>query len=114
MTNRLAIALALCVVPMAAAEAGSYETGTSLKAKCDESDASIQKMACTSYIAATADAMDDGNSLDGFRACIPVKITQGQLMAVIQRSLSRHPEKLHLSASGLVAKALAEAFSCGK
>jgi hypothetical protein len=51
------------------------------------------------------------NRINGFRACLPSAPVQ-QMMDVTQKYLNDHPEKLHLGASGLIAKALFESFPC--
>jgi hypothetical protein len=51
------------------------------------------------------------NRINGFRACLPYAPVL-QMMDVTQKYLNDHPEKLHLGASGLIARALYEGFPC--
>jgi len=63
------------------------------------------------YIVGIADALE-GNVIDGWRACIPQSVTQGQAKDVALKWLRAHPEKRHFAAAGLVAYALSDAFPC--
>lgn len=71
---------------------------------------------CLGYIVGIADALaeasSNGGSFRGFRSCSPGNRTQGQLLDVVVQWLQRNPQLRHYMASGLVAKALSDAFPC--
>jgi hypothetical protein len=48
----------------------------------------------------------------GWTACVPEGVEAGQLTAVVKKWLRAHPEKWHVHASGLVARAFEDAFPC--
>jgi hypothetical protein len=67
---------------------------------------------CMGYVTAIMDALSSGNSVNGFRACIPANADMNQTVDVVKMFIVEHPEKRHLVAAGLVAEALARAFPC--
>jgi hypothetical protein len=71
---------------------------------------------CLGYVVAIADAMGTVQAGDGtvagFRTCLPESVKQGQARDVAINFLRARPELRHLTASSLVAEALAEAFPC--
>jgi Rap1a immunity proteins len=67
---------------------------------------------CIGYVTAVTDAMFAGNSVNGFKACIPVNVDMNQIVDVVKNFIRDNPEKRHLVAVGLVAAALARAFPC--
>jgi Rap1a immunity proteins len=69
-------------------------------------------LTCLAYTVAIADALSAPNVINGYRACIPLSVTNGQVRDVVLLYMKQHPEKRHYGAAGLVAGALAEAFPC--
>ena len=67
---------------------------------------------CIGYVTAVADALSSGNSVNGFKACIPVNVDMNQIVDVVKNFIRDNPEKRHLVAVGLVAAAFARAFPC--
>jgi hypothetical protein len=71
---------------------------------------------CLGYVVGIADAMSGaqsvGGTVNGWRACLPYGVTEGQVMDVVVQALRAHPQRRHNGASGLVASALSEAFPC--
>ena len=53
-----------------------------------------------------------GGALFGWQACLPSGTTAEQLMEAAVRFLIAHPEAQQFAASGLIAKALSDAFPC--
>jgi len=67
---------------------------------------------CMSYASAVADILAYAANYN-LRACIPSdSVTNGQMIAVINKSLSEHPVQTNDSAMLLVAAALSTAFTC--
>src|SRR4051812_16526985 len=79
----------------------------------DEGNNQAQRRMCTGYIMGVVDGMsgNDGR-MSVWRMCLPQAATNIQAVDVGKRYLNEHPELRHLAASGLIAKALAEAFPC--
>ena len=67
---------------------------------------------CTGFIVGVSDAMANRNVVFNFRACVPEPATIRQVRDVAIRHLEQNPDRRHLGASSLVAKALSEAFPC--
>jgi hypothetical protein len=108
------VAVALLTGSAAAEEkqVNGFLDGNDLLTWCSES----RTARCGAYDLGVADAMElsrtDGGNLAGFRASIPPPVTSKQVEDIVTQFLREHPESRHLSAAGLVAKALAEAFPC--
>jgi len=67
---------------------------------------------CMGYVSAVENILAYWAN-DRFRACIPFdSVTNGQLAAVINKSVRDHPEVTAESASALVAAALRNTFPC--
>lgn len=62
---------------------------------------------CVGYVVGVMSVMEYMNVL-----CRPAGSTHAQAALVVQKYLSEHPEKLHLTADELVLDALQEAFPC--
>ncbi len=69
---------------------------------------------CVGYVLGIADAMKNHNTVDGYASCIPDQSTGTQLIDVVIKYMSNHPERRHEAAVSLVSKAFEEAFPCGK
>jgi hypothetical protein len=67
---------------------------------------------CIGYVTAITDALSSGNSVNGFKACIPISADMNQIVDVVKNFIRDHPEKRHLIAGSLVADAFARAFPC--
>ncbi len=68
--------------------------------------------ACIGYITGIADVLAEGDTVDGWRACISLGVTNSRLTNVVKSWLEQHVENRHRSAPRLVAEALAEAYPC--
>lgn len=91
-----------------------FDSGNDLKALINTSDnMGLQGMGI-GYIAGVSDALSDGATVSGFKACIPVGATKKQLSDVVLHWMNNNPEYLHLTASSLTAAALSKAFPCPK
>jgi len=68
---------------------------------------------CFGYVVGVADAGATFVDEDiRSSRCIPFNVMGSQLVRVVTKYLQEHPEELHLTASGLVAIALRDAFPC--
>jgi hypothetical protein len=95
-----------------AERAPAFITGNALYADCMAGSITVGQSWCLGYITAIADVMTvpDENVL-GFEACFP-RVSTAQVRDVAKQFLVAHPERRHLGAAGLVARALHEAFPC--
>jgi len=50
--------------------------------------------------------------INGFVACIPVGVDNGQLRDVVNQFLRNNAPRRHFAAAGLIAHAFADAFPC--
>ncbi len=67
------------------------------------------------YVFGIADSMQEAYPVFGlFRACIPSTATTAQVVAVVKETLQREQGYLHNAAGFLVAKAVADAYPCGR
>ena len=108
-----AAGLAVMLLLSAQSQAG-FNNGRTLLREC-ESDSLAKLGLCYGYITGIADyqtTLLNWSDLDEPLFCPPDGVTSGQLVKIVTKRLNEHPEKLHLSASGSVANALAQAFPC--
>jgi len=92
---------------------GAWLTGGQLLEDC-ESENYFEKGSCTGYIEGVDDSAVTLAHWEGFAEyiCPPEGVTSGQFRKVVVKHLNENPEKLHMTASSLVLKALSEAFPC--
>jgi hypothetical protein len=92
-----------------------FRTGNQLYAECTSSNAADRNF-CLGYIAAITDAARKGviapGSVLGWTHCVRDEVSIKLVHDVVVQFLATHPEKRDLTADGLVAEALAEAFPC--
>jgi hypothetical protein len=86
----------------------NFLNGSDLLEKCNTQ----LDIVCIGYINAVAYAMNDGNAVNGFKACIPLGVTAQQIKDVAVQYLTKNPAIRNYAAAGLVAAALSEAFPC--
>jgi hypothetical protein len=67
---------------------------------------------CFGYLDGIADAMANGDSVWGYRVCVPAGVTTAQLRDVAVQFLQSHPATRHVLAGQLMAMAFSEAFPC--
>jgi hypothetical protein len=109
-TEMLALVFALGV--MGEVEADFYRAGN-IASDCESSVPALQDH-CHGYIAAVVDTTKTWTvwlEMDS-PICIPGAVTPGQLKEIFLKRTKDHPEKLHLRASDVVLRAVAEAFPC--
>ena len=111
--SRWVIVLAFLVMVLAGdARPANSVTGIALDAWCQSEDEFRNIGQCHSYVAGVADVLLGGDTIAGWRACYTEGVSYEQFAAVVKRWLEDHPESWHFNASGLVAKALSNAFPC--
>ncbi len=108
--SRWIVALTFLVL-VSKAVAGNYFVGNELHAFC-QSDNLARQHACIGYITGIADVLAEGDTVDGWRACISLGVTNSRLTSVVKSWLEQHVENRHRSAPRLVAEALAETYPC--
>jgi hypothetical protein len=90
-----------------------FENGESLFDTCAGPGGPWRDAFCLGYILGIADIMvKSGALVDGFGACFPSDVTQGQVRDAVVTWLRANPDFRQYGATGLVAKALSEAFPC--
>jgi hypothetical protein len=131
MTAQYPIALALLFIstslcPGQTATYSSIEDGNSLAEFCKESPKptaleTLHRGMCAGYIVGVKDAEETtkislraANMEDKRRLtfCVDQRVTNGQLLDVVNKFLKDHPEVLHLSAAMIIDGALARSFPC--
>jgi hypothetical protein len=88
---------------------GGYETGNELLSRCMSSDAT-DTVRCLGYLFGVADAMHGGDSIYGFKACMPLQVAGGQLKDIAVQFLQANAPNRHLQAASLIANAFQDAF----
>ena len=94
--------------------ATAFRDGNHLLRDCSRPD-TIEFAFCLGYVDAITDVLEAGNSVNGYRACVPVGpggVEAFQLKDIVVQYLRRNPSPRHLGAAGLVAGAISEAFPC--
>ena len=84
-----------------------FITGNDLQRACLSRD-----NMCVGFIGGIADAMGAGNIINGYRACLPAGVELGQVKDIVIQYLNANTQTRHLSAGGLVADAISNAFPC--
>ena len=107
----LAFAAAMLWSAAPAAAAVSFHTGEDLLGYCLSPRSSD---ACVGYLSGVADAASAGDTLFGFRFCIPSGTTHAQLRDVIVAYIGKHPEARAAEGASVAAAALAVAWPCPK
>ena len=113
-----AVCLAVAVLVSGSARSGGFMDGNKLHSMCQREKASFMEGVCVGAITSVADALTElsilGQSLSGYRACIPNQIQASQVIDVAKQYLERNPSMRHFTAFSLVTIALAEAWPCPK
>ncbi|MBI2276122.1 MAG: hypothetical protein HYU74_02080 [Dechloromonas sp.] len=76
-------------------------------------DSQVAAGRCIGYLLAAEDALST-TGIEGVKACVPPDITLQQLHRAVIEWLAAHPDAVGETALGLVARAYAERFPCGK
>ena len=104
------VALAICV--SASSVGATFVSGNFLYQNCGKSALESEQALCTGYLSAIADAMEDGDMIDGFRACVPSAANTGQLRDLLLQHLDTNQLYRHYNASTILARFFAETFPC--
>lgn len=93
-----------------------FVSGSDLLESCAPSRADrgyrLKVAECRGYVIGVADTFDCKNQLLGFSWRNNMEASQQELVDVVIRWISRHPDILFYEADGLVAAALSEQFPC--
>lgn len=110
------MAVALSLLSSGPANAG-YVSGTDLLGVCAPNKADpvyrLKVAECRGYVVGVADTFDCSNKVMGFTWDSTSQTSQRELVNIVITWLGGHPEFMSYQASGLVAAALSEHFSCG-
>lgn len=90
----------------------SFLDGNDLYARCAAPMGDVSLSFCNGYVAGISDALYEGNSVNGYKACIPSGPTVGQMADVVRQFLAANPASRHKASEGLVAHAISDAFPC--
>jgi hypothetical protein len=64
------------------------------------------------YVAGISDALGQGGTVFGSKACIDMNVSIAQVRAIVVQWLLRHPEHRHRNGASTTSAALEEAFPC--
>ena len=103
-TIRIIFAAVFLLSPTSAFSTRGFVTGDDLSSKC-----SINSPMCTCYIVGVSDIMSTNGDI-----CLPSNATVQQIVDIVAKYLSAHPERRHYSASSESGIALMQAFPCNK
>ena len=101
---RIIVTTVFLLSPPSAFAAKGFVTGNDLFSKC-----SVNSPLCIGYVAGVSDIMSTNGDI-----CLPNDATVQQLVDIVVRYLSDHPERQHYSASSGSGIALMQAFPCNK
>ena len=109
MTRAILVAVVLSCFVVGNAAAG-FKSGNELFNSCESGENPktaveyLDGAECRGYVVGIADAL--------LAKCLPSRVTEGQLVAVVLLWLRNHPEVRHYAANSLVFEALKENFHC--
>jgi Rap1a immunity proteins len=103
-TIRIIFAAVFLLSPTFAFSAKGFVTGDDLYSRC-----SINSPSCTGYIAGVSDIMSTNDDI-----CLPNHGTIQQIVDIVVKYLSEHPERRHYGAASESGIALMQAFPCNK
>ena len=108
-TNIVLISASISVISSGSI-ASDFVIGNNLYSWCTASPADMTSF-CIAYIIGISDVLSQ-NTVNNYRACIPLTVNGQQERDIVVNHLHDHPETRHYGAAGLVAQALAEQFPC--
>ena len=88
-----------------------FKDGNDVLRDCT-SDNMVQGSFCYGYVDAIADVLASRNNVNGITSCIPRSVTTMQLKDIVVQFMILNPTLRHYGASGIVARAISEAFHC--
>jgi len=86
--------------------------GSDLVRDCSASQNYFSYGSCSGYLMGVADMMAQPEWSYPAKACFPDEVVRGQLIAIVKKYISNHPDQLQSPALDIVAAALAQAFPC--
>jgi Rap1a immunity proteins len=109
--RRLLAGVAVAAILIPASVSAQDMDGNLLYEDCAAPKASFTEGICIGYIVGIVGAMGTWASSDR-HTCLPPHMNVEQMLDVVTRFLTSHPDKRHRAAGGLVAEAFADAFPC--
>jgi hypothetical protein len=103
-TIRITFAAVFLLSPTVAFSARGFVTADDLSSKC-----SVNSPMCMGYVTGVSDIMSTNGDI-----CPPNNATVQQIVDIVARYLTDHPERRHYSASSESGIALMQAFPCDK
>jgi len=79
---------------------------------CSASQNYFSYGSCSGYLMGIADMMAQQEWPYPTKACFPDEVVRGQLIAIVKKYISNHPDQLQAPALHIAAAALAQAFPC--
>jgi len=86
--------------------------GSDLARDCGTSQNYFSYGSCSGYLMAVADMMAQQEWPYPTKACFPDEVVRGQLIAIVKKYISNHPDQLQSPALDIAAAAFAQAFPC--
>ncbi len=86
--------------------------GSDLARDCGTSQNYFSYGTCSGYLMGVADMMAQQEWPYPTKACFPDEVVRGQLIAIVKKYISNHPDLLQSPALDIVAAAFAHAFPC--
>ncbi len=110
---RLLLTVAIGAVAMLPSK-GHALTGNEIYSMCKVGPINElnEHLVCAGYLTAVSDMLANRNVVNGFVACIPNTLGNGQGKDVVVKWLRDNPQVRHYPALSLVAQAWSEAFPC--
>ena len=92
--------------------AQGLQYGDELLRYCNDAEGSFGRGVCHGYILSVSAILQEGNSIDKHKACIPVGVNLGQIVDTSIRYIKDHVTTRQSTATTLVAQALESSFPC--
>jgi hypothetical protein len=105
------LALIALMLPLTAVAASISTTFFTAGEVYDNCSLDVNRAECRSYVMGISDVMG-GNTIYGWRACIPLGTAGEALLSVAMDYVRRHPEERTGSSASVIAKALSQGFPC--
>jgi hypothetical protein len=104
-TVTLALAALLCVV----ASAAQAETALAFRSRCTGMTGKANAGMCKTTVGAAVSDLKDNPAY-----CVPKDLNSTAALPIVQTYLAGHPDVTNLSATEVIAKAMADAYPCPK
>jgi len=99
----------LGIIPSALAD---FRRGNDILQMCESPKEWTDIAYCYGYIDAVIDAMIYGNTVNGFKACVPTMVKNARLIDIVIQFLRLNAARRHFGAAALIANAMSDAYPC--